>query len=71
MVWYAHGSRNHPWNGPETWDSVEIWYDPSASVRSWVIERKDKEGFEVGHADYVYSKPEAIKIARRYAGELG
>ena len=37
--------------------SVEMWYDRHTT--SWVVQRKDSEGNQIGSADYVYTKQEA------------
>ncbi len=37
---------------------VEKWYD--RYTRSWVVQVKDKNGYQVGNAVYVYSKREAV-----------
>lgn len=39
--------------------NIDRWYD--RHIRSWVIQRKDSEGNQIGDSVYVYSKPEAIK----------
>lgn len=43
---------------------IEIWYDRPS--RSWVVQRKDAEGSQIGEADYVHSKREANLIAALY-----
>lgn len=45
-------------------DHVARWYD--RQTKSWVVQRKDAEGNQVGEADYVYSREEAIRLADQY-----
>lgn len=43
---------------------VEHWYDKN--TRSWVVQRKDKAGNQVGTADYVHSAREAKQLRQTY-----
>ena len=38
---------------------VEIWY--SSTDRLWIIQRLNSMGDQVGHADYVFNKPQVIE----------
>ncbi|MFA1510008.1 hypothetical protein ACDN41_12330 [Priestia aryabhattai] len=42
--------------------TIEVWYDQYTN--SWVSQVKDAEGNQVGNADYVHSKREALKCAQ-------
>jgi len=46
---------------------IEKWYD--RKTRSWVIELQNKEGFQLGNAEYVATKPEAIAEENRLKKE--
>lgn len=43
---------------------VEVWYD--RATRSWVVQRLDADGNQIGTADYVHSKREAQALAKEY-----
>ena len=47
---------------------VEYWYDPH--TKSWVVQRKNNKGDQIGNADYVYSKKEALDLAKEYEEEF-
>jgi len=38
---------------------IDMWYN--RNERSWVVQLKDKNDFQIGAAIYVYSKKEALK----------
>lgn len=46
---------------------VDTWYD--RYTKSWVVQRKDSFGNQVGDADYVYSKREALLLKKEYERE--
>lgn len=48
----------------ETVVTIEYWYD--RKTRSWVVQTKTKEGFQVGEADYVGTRPQAESIAKNH-----
>lgn len=43
---------------------VDVWYDHA--TRNWVVQRKDKDGNQIGDADYVYSRSEAQTLKDQY-----
>lgn len=45
-------------------NKVEYWYDKY--TKSWVVQRKNKYGNQIGRADYVYSKKEALDLVKKY-----
>lgn len=53
---------------PRTATHVAVWYD--RQTRSWVIQKKDRYGNQVGEADYVYTKQEALLLKKEYLGEM-
>lgn len=40
------------------------WYD--RHTRSWVVQQKDENGNQVGQADYVYTRDEALTLKKEY-----
>jgi hypothetical protein len=48
----------------ETITTIEYWYNRHET--SWVVQLKTKEGYQVGTADYVYTKKEAENITKEY-----
>lgn len=52
----------------ETYSKVEYWYD--RHIKSWTILRKDNEDNQVGNADYVYSKREALCLVNEYKNKI-
>ena len=46
---------------------IDYWYDKN--TKSWVVQRKNNRGDQIGNADYVYSKEEALKLAKEYNEE--
>lgn len=49
---------------PKDFATIDVWYNRSA--RSWVVQRMDPDGNQVGDADYVYTKREALLIKKSY-----
>jgi len=47
---------------------VDYWYD--SHTKSWVVQRKNNRGDQIGSADYVYSKEEALKLVKEYEEEF-
>jgi hypothetical protein len=47
---------------------IDYWYDKSE--KSWVVQKKDKGGNQIGYADYVYTKKEATDLAAQYEKEI-
>jgi len=47
---------------------IDTWYD--CHTRLWVIQKLNKDGYQVGDADYVYGKQAAMKeteeLKKRY-----
>ena len=39
--------------------SIDTWYDRYTKL--WVIQKLNKDGYQVGDADYVYGKQAAMK----------
>lgn len=39
--------------------SIDTWYDRHTKL--WVIQKLNKDGYQVGDADYVYGKQAAMK----------
>jgi hypothetical protein len=58
---------NQPRDDKGKWTSEEKWYN--RYEKSWVVQRKDAEGNQVGDADYVYTKREAEAIVKEYEAE--
>lgn len=50
-------------------DYVEIWWDRHS--RNWIVQVKTKEGYQVGNAVYVYTKPQAKEIQKELENEYG
>jgi len=50
--------------------TVEKWFD-RWGTRSWVVQRKDAEGNQVGDADYVHTREEAQKLVKQYRKAIG
>lgn len=48
-------------------NTVEKWYDPY--TKSWVIQKKDLQGNQIGNATYVHSKEEAVNEENRMKQE--
>lgn len=49
--------------------TVEMWYD--RCTRSWVIQRRNAAGDQVGNADYVGTKAGAIHVRDQRRREVG
>ncbi len=47
---------------------VDYWYD--SNTKSWVVQRKNNRGDQIGNADYVYSKKEASDLLKEYEEEF-
>lgn len=46
--------------------TLDLWYDSSAGVRSWVLQHKDAEGNQIGpgcdgEASYSHRREDAVK----------
>jgi hypothetical protein len=48
--------------------SVRIWYD--RSIKTWVIQKLDDRGYQVGDAEYAYSRGEALSLKIFYEKEI-
>ncbi|MBQ6679512.1 MAG: hypothetical protein IJM76_05760 [Lachnospiraceae bacterium] len=48
--------------------SVDAWYD--RHTRLWVIERLNKDGYQIGDAIYVYGKKDAMEIKAELEREI-
>ena len=48
---------------------VDVWY--FNEQKSWVVQLKDEENNQVGEADYIYYKKEALKRVEYYKKEYG
>lgn len=46
---------------------IDQWYD--RRTRSWVVQRMDAQGNQVGDAEYVYTRREADLIRRQWEVE--
>ena len=56
------------WDREEpTLEDVDIWYD--RKIRSWVIQRKDAKGYQIGNSDYAYTREEAEALKSEYLGD--
>ena len=49
--------------------TVDRWYDRHS--RNWVVQKMDADGNQIGNAEYVYSKREAILIEVEWKKEMG
>jgi hypothetical protein len=47
---------------------VDYWYD--SHTKSWVVQRKNNRGDQIGNADYVYTKKEALNLVKEYNEEF-
>lgn len=47
---------------------VEYWHD--SHTKSWVVQRKNNRGDQIGSADYVGSKKEALDLVKYYEEEF-
>jgi hypothetical protein len=47
---------------------IDIWYDKHS--KSWVVQKLDSHGFQMGNVDHVYSKSEAINLKKQYGKEV-
>ena len=47
---------------------VDYWYD--SHTKSWVVQRKNNRGDQIGDADYVYTKEEALRLVKEYEEEF-
>lgn len=41
---------------------IEVWYDKQ--FLSWVVQRKDENGNQIGDCEYFYLKSDAVKYAK-------
>ena len=46
----------------ETVVTVDAWYD--RHTRLWVVQKLNKDGYQVGDADYVYGKADAMRVKK-------
>ncbi len=51
-----------------SYTKVEKWYDKY--TKSWVVQKLDSEGNQVGRADYVYTKREASNLTKEYKQDI-
>lgn len=47
---------------------VEHWYD--SNTKSWVVQRKNNRGDQIGNSDYVGSEREALDLVKYYEDEF-
>jgi len=43
---------------------IDYWYDKY--TKSWIVQRKDENGDQIGNSDYVASKKEAQNLVNYY-----
>ena len=53
----------------ETVATVDAWYDPHTKL--WVIQKLNKEGFQVGDATIVHGKKDAMRTKKEIETECG
>lgn len=51
-------------NEPKLAVKIDVWYDRHS--KSWVVQKKDRNDNQIGDADYVYSKREALQLKKDY-----
>lgn len=49
--------------------SIDTWYDRYTKL--WVIQKLNKDGYQVGDADYVYGKQTAMKETEELKKKYG
>ena len=48
---------------------IDCWYD--RHTRLWVLQKMNKEGFQIGDAYYIYGKKEAQEYKKQLEQEAG
>lgn len=59
------------WDGTgidETIVEIDAWYDRHTKL--WVIQKLNKDGYQIGDAEYVYGKQMAMKVKKELEAEL-
>lgn len=51
-------------NGEHVKKYVEVWYNKHE--KSWVIQVKDKHGYQIGNSYYQYTKPTIKELEKEY-----
>ena len=49
--------------------SIDVWYD--RHTRLWVIQKLNKEGYQIDSASYVYGKKLAMQVAAELKEQYG
>ena len=68
MIIKINGIEREPQEDPTAVD-VDRWYDRHR--KEWVIYPVDKNGYQIGNAQYGFSKAEAIEIENDIRRECG
>lgn len=53
----------------ETVASIDAWYD--RHTRLWIIQKLNKEGYQIDNATYVYGKKLAMQVAAELKEQYG
>lgn len=53
----------------ETVASIDAWYD--RHTRLWIIQKLNKEGYQIGDASYVYGKKLAMQVTAELKEQYG
>lgn len=53
----------------ETVASIDTWYD--RHTRLWIIQKLNKEGYQIDSATYVYGKKLAMQVAAELKEQYG
>lgn len=48
---------------------IDVWYD--RHTRNWVVMKMNKNGDQIGGADFPYTKKEALELKDEYEKEYG
>ena len=48
---------------------IDCWYD--RHTRLWVLQKMNKEGFQIGDATYIYGKKDALAYKKQLEQEAG
>ena len=72
IKWITVGGKHVPIfdddQDEEEWVEIDAWYD--RHTRDWVIQKKDKNGYQVGEADRVGTKADKDYIVKELQAEL-
>ena len=52
----------------EIWVSIDAWWD--RHTRSWVIQKKDRNGYQIGNAEYVGNRQSKDYVISQLQKEL-